>query len=82
MLGIANALRKPLSVFEVTVDVQHNLRSELKHELLHIPTSTMASLRTECYSYESFFKWYRNRVGVRANTRPTGNEITFINQSD
>lgn len=38
MLGISDASRESLSDFKISIEVRHNLRSDLKHDLLHDPT--------------------------------------------
>lgn len=59
MLTIADSLREPMSDSEIAVEVRNNLRSELQHELLHVDTSDLASLRRECHRHEEFFRSIR-----------------------
>lgn len=59
MLSIADSLREPMSDSEIAVEVRYNLRAELQHELLHIDTSDLASLRRECHRHEEFLRSIR-----------------------
>lgn len=47
ILAFTDFLREPSSDSEITVEVRYNLRWQLQHELLHVDTSDLASLRRE-----------------------------------
>ncbi|KAH8361962.1 hypothetical protein KR084_010681, partial [Drosophila pseudotakahashii] len=68
---------------ELVQAVRNNLRSDLGHELLHIDTPTIASLRRQCHRHEDFF----NNLRVRNNARHTAprravNEINVDEETE
>lgn len=68
MLSIADSLSEPMQDSEITVEVRHNLKPEIKHELLHIDTPNLATLRKECHRHEDFFRSTRTKPIQRPNT--------------
>ncbi|EDX03612.1 GD23229 [Drosophila simulans] len=62
------SLREPMQDSEITVEVRHNLKPEIKHELLHIDTPNLATLRKECHRHEDFFRSTRTKPIQRPNT--------------
>jgi len=61
MLSIADSLSEPMQDSEITVEVRHNLKPEIKLELLHIDTPNLATLRKECHRHEEFFRSTRTK---------------------
>lgn len=67
MLAIADSLREPMSETDIIIEIRHNLKPELKHELLHIDTPNLAILRKECHRHEEFFRNIKSKPFTRAN---------------
>lgn len=67
ILAIADSLREPMGDVDIVAEVRHNLNEELKHELLHIDTPDLASLRKECHRHEEFFRGSRVKNTSRVN---------------
>nr|XP_036678547.1 uncharacterized protein LOC118879741 [Drosophila suzukii]XP_036678548.1 uncharacterized protein LOC118879741 [Drosophila suzukii] len=56
MLIIANSLREPMHDRELASEVRHNLKPDLKLELLHVDTPSLEALRKACHRHEEFYR--------------------------
>jgi len=69
MVAIADSLRDPMSEADIITEVRHNLKSELRHELLHVDIPSLAILRKECHRHEEFFRNSRTKLRENVSKR-------------
>jgi len=67
MLIIANSLREPMHDSELASEVRHNLKPDLKLELLHVDTPSLEALRKACHRHEEFYRSTRSKPIQRPN---------------
>jgi len=60
---------------DITTEIRYNLRPELKHELLHVPTPSLSVLRKECHRHEEFFRSSRSRPNSLPISKNSANAI-------
>ncbi|XP_017058293.2 uncharacterized protein LOC108099331 [Drosophila ficusphila] len=82
MLLIADSLQEPMHDADLTAEVRHNLKQELKLELLHLETPILASLRKECYRHEEFYRSNRTKTVNRFNPPKRVNAIECENNDE
>lgn len=56
MMNISDKLRVPVSELEFVEIILRNLRAELRHELLHLNITDMATLGKEARKHDKFFE--------------------------
>lgn len=56
-----------MSNSDLTTEILHNLKSKLLHELLHVDTPDLSTLRRECHRDEEFYRNLRphSKINLR-----------------